>query len=85
MIDEDNDPFNRTNSIHIITSVSRRLNILSIMFKIGAFFITTQLAVQVLGFYADVRNIRMITSFYFEGRLRHLKTSLTRHFLSKCL
>ena len=45
MIDEDNDPFNRTNIIHITTSVSRRLNILSIMFKIGAFFITTQLAV----------------------------------------
>ena len=39
--------FNKTNIIHITTSVSRRLNILCIMFKIITFFITKLIYVSV--------------------------------------
>ena len=39
-------PFNRTNNIHMTTTVSRRLNTLCIMFKIRAFFISVLFALK---------------------------------------
>jgi len=44
MMVEPSGVFNKSNIIHMTTSVSRRLNILYIMFKIIAFFMITLVA-----------------------------------------
>ena len=64
-----------TNIIHMTTSVSRRLNILCIMFKIIVFIIISLLALLYFGlaFYSDVVNNYMTTSFHSEGRFGPIK------------
>jgi hypothetical protein len=64
-----------TNIIHMTTSVSRRLNILCIMFKIIVFIIISLLALLYFGlaFYSDVVNNYMTTSFHSEVRFGPIK------------
>jgi hypothetical protein len=66
--------FNITNIIHLTTSVSRRLNISCIMFKIIPFFIITLVArLHVKVGILHVKSTCMTASFHREGRFGSIK------------
>ena len=66
--------FNRTNIIHLTTSVSRRLNISCIMFKSIPFFIITLFArLHVKVVILHVESTCMTASFHREGRFGSIK------------
>ena len=74
--------FNRTNIIHMTTSMSRRLNMLSIMLNIRASFIAT-LFVQLCG-RAGILPTRVKYLHHFTGRFGPMNLVYPLHILLKC-
>jgi hypothetical protein len=79
--------FERTNIIHITSSVSWRLKILCIMFKNMAFFILTLFTLLYwrLEFYSHVVISCMTGSFHWEGKLGTINSVYLHHIFLKCL